>query len=239
MVCASMELYFYFYGFMKSRIVYVWLAALLLFAATLSGCVKGNDAVEFPRSYLMFWNAYSGADSVIFNINDQDVLTGYVERDTNSKYNQIYSGDISLGVRVNGSENNLLKESQSLAGGKYYSCFFAGDSQGADLLKVEDDLSAPDSLSNAKLRFITLARGEVPLNFSVRAGTNLFANQEYLKASAFNMIPADTLMLRVYRSSAPAVALDSLRIISAARAIYTATVSKRSDGRLKLAVRRQ
>ncbi len=212
----------------------------LLVLAILTACVKGNDSIQFPTSYVMFWNSYSGtSDTLSFSVNDLDVLTGPISRDTSSRYNQIYSGEVSLAARIKGTETNLFKQTVTLSGLRYYSCFVAGAGQTPDVLFVHDSLATPEDRANAALRFVTLAKGAPALSLAVTDTATLVADQSYLKASSFRSFTAGSTLLRLFDASNPSALLDTLRFRAGLASLYTVTVATSADGKYRLKVKIQ
>lgn len=196
---------------------------LLSVVSLFSACVEGDDESRPQRSYVMFFNSYSPSPSGIdFLIDNNRLRTGTVDLDSVSVYNQIYSGTWQIaGVSAGGGTTTPIAQiSASLDPERYYSCFITGPSSSPQLLLVGDDLSAPDSLNHAKMRFVNLSSSAGNVDIGIKDSASIFSGQEYLKMSDYSMIDTSAHQI-VVKPAAGNTPLVTLNFKAVARRIYT------------------
>lgn len=214
------------------------LCGIFLFAILFTAC-DGDDESRPQQASLMFVNGWNGSSGGIdCMVNQTKLRTGSADAGSTIGYNQVYTGNWPLSFVSKGGNATqpLASVNADFAAGKYYTCFIGGSEGAAQMLFTEDDLSSPDSLNRAKIRFINLSPSFESVDLAIKDSTSIFTGQQYMKISGFTQIDtaAHTLIVRTSGTNGTEVA--SLGFHAAAGRIYSfylwGTSSANSGGTL-------
>lgn len=121
-------------------------------------------------------------------------------------YAGLYPGLIRIDIAKKGSNTSLLSREDVYLSGKAYSFFVADTGSKRTLLKIEDDLTAPET-DKAKVRFVNLSPGSTGLNLAINGkDADLFTNKLFKESTLFTSVdPGESVTFNIKDNATKAV----------------------------------
>lgn len=211
-------------------------AAFACVTVTLSSCLKNNEdevQVAAGLSVVNTWAADSTAIDFYLDrrpVNSQPILFTQV-----LPYFEIFPGQRIASVVLAGTDVILYEGQGVFTGGQFYTLFFTGTADTAELVLVDDDLTAP-AAGKSKVRFAHMGPDAPPVDIAVKGGAVLFSNQAYKTASDFSTVDPGSYNLEVRLAGTTTVVVDVPNVTIAADSIYTVIARGLVNGQGNLAL---
>lgn len=212
-------------------------AAFACVIVMLSSCLKNSDDEVQPFAGLSVVNTWA-ADSTAIDfhldrgqrINAQPILFTQ-----GLPYFEIFPGQRLASVVLAGTDV-ILDEGQGVfTGSQYYTLFFTGTADTAEIVLIDDDLTAPVA-GKSKVRFAHMGPDVPPVDIAVKGGAVLFSNQAYKTASEFSSVDPGSYNLEVRLAGTTTVVVDVPNVTIAADSIYTVIARGLVNGQGNLAL---
>ncbi len=175
-----------------------WLPLAAIFLVPLASCNDDDtEAIEpVPTAYVSIYNASPDAPELDVTVDNRQIFSQPLRYTDYTRYLNFYTGDRELKISSFNANNALVDTTLNFQPDKAYSVFIADDVADLSAVVVEDDVDAPEA-GKALVRMIHLSPDAQAVDLLEEDGTNLFADQEFKQASAFQAVDANTYNLKL------------------------------------------
>ena len=202
-----------------------WLPLAAIFVAPLAACTdeEGDTIEPVPTAFVSIYNASPDAPELDVTVDNRSVFSQPLSYTDYTRYLNFYTGDRELKISSFNANNALVDTTLNFQPNKAYSVFIADDVADLSAVVVEDNVEAPEA-GQALVRMIHLSPDAQAVDLLEEDGTNLFADQEFKQASAFQAVDANTYNLKLNAAGSSDQVLSIPDVNFSAGGVYTIIV---------------